>query len=128
MGQGVLYEVMNMAALWKLPVIYVCENNMYNEYTHFSETTAGDILTRAKGFGVYPASADGQDVRAVYADGATVGGSMPQRRGPRVSAGEHVSLHGASRGRYQPRILSLQDRKSRRGRRSAILSGSSAIG
>ena len=67
MGQGVLYEVMNMAALWKLPVIYVCENNMYNEYTHFSETTAGDILTRAKGFGVYPASADGQDVRAVYA-------------------------------------------------------------
>ncbi len=68
MGQGVLYEVMNMAALWKLPVIYVCENNMYNEYTHFSETTAGDILTRAKGFGVYPASADGQDVRAVYAE------------------------------------------------------------
>src|SRR5277367_6262789 len=43
LGQGVLYEVMNMAALWKLPVIYVCENNLYGEYTHFSETTAGDI-------------------------------------------------------------------------------------
>jgi pyruvate dehydrogenase E1 component alpha subunit len=67
LGQGVVYEVMNMASLWKLPVIYVCENNMYNEYTHFTETTAGDIQTRAKGFGVESASVDGQDVRAVYA-------------------------------------------------------------
>src|ERR1051326_2069278 len=67
LGQGVVYEVMNMASLWKLPVIYVCENNMYNEYTHFSETTAGDIPTRAAGFGVEAATADGQDVRAVYA-------------------------------------------------------------
>ena len=66
LGQGVLYEVMNMAALWKLPVIYVCENNLYNEYTHYSETTAGDILTRAAGFGLKTESADGQDVRAVH--------------------------------------------------------------
>ena len=65
LGQGVLYEVMNMAALWKLPVIYVCENNLYNEYTHYSETTAGDILTRAAGFGLKTESVDGQDVRAV---------------------------------------------------------------
>jgi acetoin:2,6-dichlorophenolindophenol oxidoreductase subunit alpha len=67
LGQGVVYEVMNLATLFKLPVIYVCENNLYTEYTHFSETTAGDIVTRAKAFGVDGTAVDGQDVRAVYA-------------------------------------------------------------
>jgi acetoin:2,6-dichlorophenolindophenol oxidoreductase subunit alpha len=66
LGQGVLYEVMNLAALWKLPVIYVCENNLYTEYTHYSETTAGDILARGTAFGVQAESVEGQDVRAVY--------------------------------------------------------------
>jgi TPP-dependent pyruvate/acetoin dehydrogenase alpha subunit len=65
LGQGSLYEVMNLAQLWKLPVIYVCENNLYNEYTHFSETTAGTILGRAEAFGMETGSVDGQDVRAV---------------------------------------------------------------
>jgi len=65
LGQGSLYEVMNLAQLWKLPVIYVCENNLYNEYTHFSETTAGTILGRAAAFGIETAVVDGQDVRAV---------------------------------------------------------------
>src|ERR1700726_657644 len=67
LGQGVLYEVMNVASLWKLPVIYVCENNLYTEYTHYTETTAGDIPARAAAFGIPAESVDGQDVRAVYA-------------------------------------------------------------
>jgi acetoin:2,6-dichlorophenolindophenol oxidoreductase subunit alpha len=66
LGQGLFYEVMNMAQLWSLPVIYVCENNMYNEYTHFSETTAGELLGRAQAFGIHAEEVDGQDVRAVY--------------------------------------------------------------
>jgi len=66
LGQGILYEVMNLAQLFKLPVIYVCENNLYTEYTHYTETTAGDILARASAFGLEAACVDGQDVRAVY--------------------------------------------------------------
>src|SRR4030081_1285534 len=66
LGQGVLYEVMNLAQLFKLPVIYVCENNLYTEYTHYSETTAGEILMRATAFGLDAVSVDGQDVRAVH--------------------------------------------------------------
>jgi TPP-dependent pyruvate/acetoin dehydrogenase alpha subunit len=66
LGQGVLYEVMNLAQLFKLPVIYVCENNLYTEYTHYSETTAGDVLMRATAFGLESAGVDGQDVRSVH--------------------------------------------------------------
>ncbi|MDR7591163.1 MAG: thiamine pyrophosphate-dependent dehydrogenase E1 component subunit alpha, partial [Armatimonadota bacterium] len=67
LGQGLLYEVMNMASLWKLPVVYVCENNLYNEYTHYRETTAGDILARPRAFGIPAEEVDGQDVRQVLA-------------------------------------------------------------
>jgi pyruvate dehydrogenase E1 component alpha subunit len=67
LGQGLLYEVMNLAQLMLLPVIYVCENNLYTEYTHFSETTAGDITRRAAAFGMENATVYGQDVRQVYA-------------------------------------------------------------
>ena len=67
LGQGVLYESMNLAQLWTLPILYVCENNQYNEYTHFSETTAGEIAARPAAFGLETASVDGQDVGAVHA-------------------------------------------------------------
>jgi pyruvate dehydrogenase E1 component alpha subunit len=66
LGQGVLYESMNMAQLWKLPVVYVCEDNLYNEYTHHSETTAGSMKARAEAFGLLTVEVDGQNVREVH--------------------------------------------------------------
>jgi pyruvate dehydrogenase E1 component alpha subunit len=73
---------MNLAALWKLPVIYVCENNLYTEYTHFSETTAGDIITRGTAFGVHSESVNGQDVRAVYEKAARLVERARRGEGP----------------------------------------------
>ena len=64
-AQGLLYEVMNMAALWKLPVIYACENNGYSEYTKTEEIAAGSITARAEAFGIEAHRIDGQDVLAV---------------------------------------------------------------
>lgn len=61
LGQGLLYEVMNMAQLWSLPVIYVCENNLYGEYTHYSENTAGEMIARPKAFDIHTAEVDGQN-------------------------------------------------------------------
>ena len=65
LGQGILYEVMNMAALWKLPVIYACENNLYGEYTKVEEMAAGRLGARAEAFGIQAFEVDGQDVLAV---------------------------------------------------------------
>lgn len=65
LGQGLLYEVMNMAALWKLPVIYACENNLYGEYTKVEEMAAGRLGARAEAFGIPAFEVDGQDVLAV---------------------------------------------------------------
>lgn len=64
-AQGLWYEVMNMAALWKLPVIYACENNGYSEYTKTDEIAAGSITARAEAFGIEAFKVDGQDVLAV---------------------------------------------------------------
>ena len=65
LGQGLLYECMNIASLWKLPVIYACENNHYGEYTHVSEMASGDLLDRAGAFGIETATVDGQNVLEV---------------------------------------------------------------
>jgi acetoin:2,6-dichlorophenolindophenol oxidoreductase subunit alpha len=94
LGQGLLYEVMNMAALWKLPVLYVCENNLYNEYTHNSETLAGDILTRAKGFGIEGKHIDGQDVRTVYATTKEIIERMRGSAGPAFLVCDTYRFHG----------------------------------
>jgi acetoin:2,6-dichlorophenolindophenol oxidoreductase subunit alpha len=94
LGQGLLYEVMNIASLWKLPVIYVCENNLYNEYTHYSETTAGDIQLRGPAFGVKSYKVDGQDVRAVYAVTQELVERARKGEGPSILFCDTYRFHG----------------------------------
>lgn len=68
MGQGILYESMNLASVWKLPVIFVCENNGYAVSTHTSTTLADfdKLATRAHPFGIPGVQVDGQKVEDVY--------------------------------------------------------------
>jgi pyruvate dehydrogenase E1 component alpha subunit len=94
LGQGLLYETMNMASLWKLPVLYVCENNQYNEYTHYSETTAGEVTARAAAFGIHTESVDGQDVRAVHAAALEMVKSARSGAGPAFLQCNTYRFHG----------------------------------
>jgi TPP-dependent pyruvate/acetoin dehydrogenase alpha subunit len=94
LGQGLIYEVMNMAALWKLPVIYVCENNLYNEYTNYAETTAGSIPARAEAFGIPAEEVDGQDVVAVYESSTRAVARARRGEGPSFILAATYRYHG----------------------------------
>jgi 2-oxoisovalerate dehydrogenase E1 component len=52
LGQGALYESMNIASRWGIPVVFVCENNLFAQSTSQKETLAGDICARAEAFGI----------------------------------------------------------------------------
>ncbi len=66
LNQGLLFEVMNMAAVWRLPVLFVCENNGYGEFTAIDDVTAGGPPTgRGAVFDIPSEAVDGMDVLAV---------------------------------------------------------------
>jgi 2-oxoisovalerate dehydrogenase E1 component len=67
-NHGNFGEALNCAGIWKLPVIFVCENNQWNEYTPTGKVTAGpNIAARADGYGIPGLVVDGNDAVAVYA-------------------------------------------------------------
>ncbi|HAE41313.1 MAG TPA: pyruvate dehydrogenase (acetyl-transferring) E1 component subunit alpha, partial [Clostridiales bacterium] len=65
-NQGMLSESLNLSKAWDLPVIFVCENNLYHEFSPSSHVTAGKVADRALPFGVPGNEVDGMDVNAVY--------------------------------------------------------------
>ncbi len=65
-NQGALYESMNMAAIWDLPILYVVENNDYGMGTKFDRVSDTPILDRSKGMGVPASQVNGQDVLATF--------------------------------------------------------------
>jgi pyruvate dehydrogenase E1 component alpha subunit len=71
LNEGLFYETANMASLWKLPVIYIMENNHYGEYTSTSRSTAGTGPARAEAMEIPAETVDGNDVLAVYAAAQT---------------------------------------------------------
>jgi len=93
-NQGTFHESLNLAALWKLPVIFVCENNLYANVTPFALSfPTKDIAPRAQGYGIPGVMVDGQDVLAVY----EVAGEAVRR----ARAGEGPTLIEAKTYRFE---------------------------
>ncbi len=94
-NQGTLYEAMNIAALWKLPVLFVCENNLYAATTpQRISSPLADLAPRAEGFGMPGVIVDGQDVLAVYDVAGEAVGRARSGDGPTFIEAKTYRFHG----------------------------------
>ncbi len=82
LAQGLLYESLNLAKLWKLPLLLVCENNGWSEFTPTSLQYVGDLRQLAKAFDIVFEQLDGNDVEAVMKAARTAVGRLRQGEGP----------------------------------------------
>jgi pyruvate dehydrogenase E1 component alpha subunit len=97
-NEGAVHEAMNMAALWDLPVVYVCENNLYAASTPVSTAfKIKDIADRALAYGMPGVVVDGNDVQAVYQVAGEAVTRARRRKGPTLIEAKTYRLCGHSR-------------------------------
>ena len=94
-NQGYFYECLNFCAVLRLPVVFLCENNGYGEYTPFQDVTAGSIRGRAEAMEVPAETVDGMSVVAVRAAAGRAVAHARAGGGPALPRGDHVPLRRA---------------------------------
>ena len=104
---GAFHEALNFAVVWKLPVVFVCENNLYMEYTPISEVTAvaNPAADRAASYGLDSIIVDGQDADAVYRSALAAYAKARAGRGPSLIECKTYRYSGHSRAdpaKYRP--------------------------
>jgi acetoin:2,6-dichlorophenolindophenol oxidoreductase subunit alpha len=104
---GAFHEALNLAAVWALPVVFICENNRYMEYTSIETVTAvkNPAADRASAYGLAPQLVDGNDVEAVHAMAADAIEKARQDGGPSLIEALTYRHGGHSRadpGKYRP--------------------------
>jgi len=104
---GAFHEALNLAVVWRLPVVYVCENNLYMEYTAIGDVTAvaNPAADRASAYGLEPVVVDGNDVDAVYETAARFVERAREGGGPALVEAKTYRQGGHSRAdpaKYRP--------------------------
>ena len=108
-SQGSLHESMNLASIWKLPILFVCENNRYAEATPFEYSVAGaSISKRAAGYDMPGVTVDGQSLPDVYAAAGEAVRRARAGEGADPHRGADIPLPGSLWGRQPSRV---QDRR-----------------
>ena len=107
-NEGAFHEALNLASVWQLPVVFVCENNLYGFSTHYRRVTnIENIADRAGSYGIPGIIADGMDVRDVY---AKAGESIERARagkGPTLLECKTYRFRGHSR--FEPAVYRSKD-------------------
>jgi TPP-dependent pyruvate/acetoin dehydrogenase alpha subunit len=94
-NEGNVHEGMNLASVWKAPVVFICENNLYALFTPNIETTSvRDIADRAKGYGIPGVVVDGNDAIAVYEVAREAIRRARSGEGPTFIESKTYRLHG----------------------------------
>jgi 2-oxoisovalerate dehydrogenase E1 component len=97
-AQGAFHEAMNLAALWRLPVVFFCENNGYAEFSRAAEQHPVTLAQRATGYGIDFDQVDGNDVKAVAGLMRTVCDRLRRGQGPHVIEAMTYRWHGHYEG------------------------------
>ncbi len=98
LGEGVIYEAFNMAALWKLPILYVVEANGYAQSTAVVDEQAGQIADRARSFGITSERVDGNDVVLTHKVACDIVANMRETRNPHFLMCDTYRLAPHSKG------------------------------
>jgi len=97
-AQGAFHEALNLAAVWKLPVVFFCENNGYAEFSPASTQHAASLSHRAAGYGIPYVAVDGNDVAGTAAVMQRVVGAARDGDGPTVVEAATYRWHGHYEG------------------------------
>ncbi len=100
-AEGVLHESLNVAALRKLPILFVCENNGWSEFSSGETQFAADLHALAGAFGIASARVDGNDVEAIAGEAARLVGEARSGGGPRLLECVTKRVHGHFEGDSQ---------------------------
>jgi pyruvate dehydrogenase E1 component alpha subunit len=111
MNEGAVHEAMNMAALWALPVVYICENNLYAASTPLATAFKSiDIAGRADAYGIPGMVVDGNDVESVHQVAGEAIERARRREGPTLIEAQTYRLCGHSRS--DPRTYRTKDEEA----------------
>ena len=103
---GAFHEGLNLASVWKLPVVFICENNLYGEYTPIADTTpVADLATRAAAYAMPGEVVDGNDAEVVHSAVTAAAGRARAGEGPTLLEAKTYRQKGHSRSdpaKYRP--------------------------